>query len=67
MLPIVTFTRQTGYVNRKFHKMYLKKVGAFKTVISRDQGIFDEYTEKYAQEMLERAEQLEANIASYWK
>ena len=47
--------------------MYLKKAGAFKTVISRDQGIFDEYTEKYAQEMLERAEQLEANIASYWK
>lgn len=67
MLPIVTFTRQTGYVNRRFHKMYLKKAGAFKAVLSREQGIFDQYTERYAQEMLERAEELEANIDSYWK
>ena len=67
MLPIVTFTRQFGYLNRTFHKMYLKRAGAFKTTLLRQEGIFDSYSERYANEMLDRAAQLEANIDSYWK
>ena len=47
----------------------------YETVFERMKGVcgthtlyaFDSYSERYANEMLDRAAQLEANIDSYWK
>ena len=65
MLPIITFTRQSQELNRWFHKHYLRSFGAFKTELSREQVVLDDYHVRYADELIERAKSLIANLDRY--
>lgn len=65
MLPIITFTRQSQELNRWFHKRYLKSFGAFKTELSREEVYLDEYHYRYADELIQRAKDMIANLDSY--
>ena len=65
ILPIITFTRQEQSLNRKFHKRYLKAFGIFKTDVSREPVVFDEYDERYADELIERARNIIAHLDEY--
>jgi len=62
MLPIISFTRQAQSTNRKFHKVYMKAMGIFETDLSREQVIFDEYHQRYAMELIERAKDIMARL-----
>ena len=62
MLPIVTFTRQSQELNRWFHKHYLMKLGAFRTDLSREAVFLDDYHVRYADELIERAQKLIAEL-----
>ena len=64
-LPIIEFTRQSQELNRWFHKHYFKKVGIFKTDVSREQVVLDEYHLRYADELIQRAIEIRDNLASY--
>lgn len=66
MLPIILFTRQSNSVNRTFHKMYLQRLGIFKTTISREPTYFDEYHERCANELIDRAIELKKRLPEYW-
>lgn len=65
MLPIITFTRQSQELNRWFHKRYLRSFGAFKTELSREQVMLDDYHVRYADELIERAKDLLSNLERY--
>lgn len=58
ILPIISFTRQGQTTNRKFHKVYMKALGIFETDLSREEVVFDEYHQKYAAELIERAKDI---------
>lgn len=62
MLPIISFTRQGQSTNRKFHKVYMKTMGIFETDLSREEVIFDEYHQRYAMELIERAKDIMARL-----
>lgn len=66
MLPIISFTRQAQPLNRYFHKLYFKRIGAFTDAVSREEVLFDEYHQRYAADLIEYAIQLRDNIPSYW-
>ena len=65
MLPIITFTRQSQELNRWFHKRYLVSFGAFKAELSREEVILDDYHKRYADELIERAKGLIAQLDTY--
>lgn len=65
MLPIITFTRQSQELNRWFHKRYLVSFGAFKEEQSREEVILDAYHKRYADELIERAKGLIAQLDTY--
>lgn len=67
MLPIISFTRQDSTLNRHFHKLYLKRIGVFENDFSREGYLFDEYHEKYANELIDYALALRDRIPEYWK
>lgn len=67
MLPIISFTRQSQPLNRYFHKLYFKRLGIFEDAVSREEVYFDEYHQKYADDLIEYAIKLRDNISSYWK
>lgn len=67
MLPIISFTRQNTTLNRHFHKLYLQHVGVFENIDSREEYLFDEYHQKYAEELIKYAIQLRDRIPEYWK
>lgn len=65
MLPIITFTRQSQELNRWFHKRYLRTLGAFAEEQSREEVLLDEVHYRYADELIERAKGLIADLDSY--
>ena len=65
ILPIIAFTRQGQSTNRKFHKRYFKKMGIFATDLSREPVVFDEYHERYADELIERAKTIISRLDQY--
>jgi len=67
MLPIISFTRQSQPLNRYFHKLYFKRLGLFEDAVSREDVYFDEYHERYANDLIEYAIKLRDNISSYWE
>jgi 4-hydroxy-tetrahydrodipicolinate synthase len=67
MLPIISFTRQSQPLNRYFHKLYLKKIGVFTDAISREKVYFDEYHQRYADDLINYAIQLRDRIPEYWR
>lgn len=66
MLPIISFTRQTPALNRYFHKLYLKHIGVFDEAVSREPVFFDEYHQRYANDLIKYAVELRNNLPSYW-
>lgn len=66
MLPIISFTRQSQPLNRYFHKLYFKRVGIFTDAVSREEVYFDEYHQRYANDLIELAIRLRDNLPSYW-
>jgi Dihydrodipicolinate synthase/N-acetylneuraminate lyase len=64
ILPIIAFTRQGQAINRKFHKRYLKAMGIFETDLSREPVAFDEYHQRYADELIQRAKDIIARLDS---
>ena len=67
MLPIISFTRQNQTLNRHFHKLYLQRLGVFDNIDSREEYLFDEYHQKYAEELIDYAIALRDRIPEYWK
>lgn len=67
MLPVISFTRQSQPLNRYFHKLYLKKIGVFTDAVSREEVFFDEYHQRYADELIDYAIRLRDRIPEYWK
>jgi 4-hydroxy-tetrahydrodipicolinate synthase len=67
MLPVISFTRQSQPLNRYFHKLYLKKDGVFADAVSREQVFFDEYHQRYADDLIDYALKLRDRIPEYWK
>ena len=67
MLPIIAFTRQNTTLNRHFHKLYLQHAGVFDNIASREDYLFDEYHQKYAEELIRYAMELRDRIPEYWK
>lgn len=65
ILPIISFTRQGQSTNRKFHKRYLKSFGIFETDLSREPVVFDEYHERYADELIARAKDIISRLDEY--
>ena len=66
MLPIIQFTR-TG-VNHYFHKVYLKKIGVFKSAQMRMNLVpIDSVSEKYIDFFVDYAIDLTARIPEYWR
>lgn len=65
ILPIISFTRQGQSTNRKFHKRYLKSFGIFETDLSREAVVFDEYHERYADELIARAKSIIGRLDEY--
>lgn len=67
-LPCVLFTRQSGAINRVYHKRYMQKIGVFSTVVSRDPKYDDDrYTDRYREEMIDRALNIVEHMDEYWK
>ena len=67
MLPVISFTRQSQPLNRYFHKLYFKRIGVFTEAVSREEVFFDEYHQRYAQDLIEYAIKLRDSIPSYWE
>ena len=66
MLPVISFTRQSQPLNRYFHKLYFKRIGVFDEAVSREEVLFDEYHQRYAEDLIEYAVKLRDSISSYW-
>ncbi len=67
MLPVISFTRQSQPLNRYFHKLYFKRLGIFDEAVSREKVFFDEYHQRYAEDLIEYAIALRDRIPEYWK
>lgn len=67
MLPIISFTRQNQPLNRYFHKLYMQRAGIFTEAVSREEVVFDQYHQRYANDLIDLALELRDSVPDYWK